>query len=171
MPRLSRKLRVCKWAGTLGCVLTVAAFVLSAWWFIQIGRWSELSVCGLKPPCHYLVWVTGGWVNFRQDTTPSLGSDWELRRRTVWGFTRLALFPAIQPGYPRSYDVTIPLWLLFCILLIPTLLLWHRDRRKPRPGFCRGCDYDLTGNTTGRCPECGLDIPKPPTLSEPAPHE
>lgn len=28
------------------------------------------------------------------------------------------------------------------------------DRNKPRPGFCR-CGYDLTGNVSGRCPECG----------------
>ncbi len=28
--------------------------------------------------------------------------------------------------------------------------------RKPRPpGTCRTCGYNLTGNTTGICPECG----------------
>jgi len=55
----------------------------------------------------------------------------------------------------------MPLWLPSLVLLIPTLLLWRRDRRRPRPGFCRRCDYDLTGNTTGRCPECGLEIAGP----------
>src|SRR5512140_568929 len=34
MPRLSRKLRICKWAGTMGCVLIVGAFVLSGWWWV-----------------------------------------------------------------------------------------------------------------------------------------
>ena len=24
-----------------------------------------------------------------------------------------------------------------------------------RPNTCRSCGYDLTGNTTGKCPECG----------------
>lgn len=28
----------------------------------------------------------------------------------------------------------------------------------PRPGFCRKCDYDLTGNVSGVCPECGSPI-------------
>jgi hypothetical protein len=25
-------------------------------------------------------------------------------------------------------------------------------------GCCQTCGYDLTGNTSGRCPECGKDI-------------
>ena len=29
--------------------------------------------------------------------------------------------------------------------------------RKPRPGHCQACGYDLTGNTSGRCPECGVN--------------
>ncbi len=31
-------------------------------------------------------------------------------------------------------------------------------RRKPRPGRCSKCDYDLTGNESGICPECGTKI-------------
>jgi hypothetical protein len=65
----------------------------------------------------------------------------------------------------ECYSVRLPLWLPFLVLVIPTLLLWRRDRRRPHPGFCRRCDYDLTGNTSGRCPECGLEIAKPDALS------
>jgi len=28
-------------------------------------------------------------------------------------------------------------------------------RRPPPVGLCSACGYDLTGNTSGRCPECG----------------
>jgi hypothetical protein len=28
----------------------------------------------------------------------------------------------------------------------------------PPPGCCPRCDYDLTGNLSGRCPECGKKI-------------
>lgn len=28
-----------------------------------------------------------------------------------------------------------------------------------RPNLCWECDYDLTGNLSGRCPECGASIP------------
>lgn len=30
--------------------------------------------------------------------------------------------------------------------------------RKPEPNRCRSCGYDLTGNTSGRCPECGSPV-------------
>jgi hypothetical protein len=32
--------------------------------------------------------------------------------------------------------------------------------RKPEfpPGYCRECGYDLTGNVSGVCPECGTPI-------------
>jgi len=33
---------------------------------------------------------------------------------------------------------------------------WHEGDITPH---CRNCDYDLTGNVTGRCPECGTPIP------------
>lgn len=52
----------------------------------------------------------------------------------------------------------VPLGLPFLVLLVPTLLLWRRDRREHRPGFCRRCNYDLTANTSGVCPECRLEI-------------
>jgi hypothetical protein len=32
-------------------------------------------------------------------------------------------------------------------------------RRKPRAWECPACAYDLTGNTSGVCPECGVPIP------------
>jgi len=44
------------------------------------------------------------------------------------------------------------------LLAIPTLFLWRaerRDRRRAAAGACSACGYDLTGNVTGRCPECG----------------
>ncbi len=35
-----------------------------------------------------------------------------------------------------------------------TIWLFIRSRR-PRAGHCMSCGYDLTGNTSGQCPECG----------------
>ncbi|MHC4698175.1 MAG: hypothetical protein ACYTFA_15685, partial [Planctomycetota bacterium] len=34
---------------------------------------------------------------------------------------------------------------------------WHRRRK----GLCLKCGYDLTGNVTGVCPECGRELVKP----------
>lgn len=42
------------------------------------------------------------------------------------------------------------------------MVIWNkyefREPFSPSPRYCRGCGYDLTGNVTGRCPECGLEI-------------
>jgi hypothetical protein len=34
-------------------------------------------------------------------------------------------------------------------------VLWRKYRT---PGRCTGCGYDLTGNISGICPECGLPV-------------
>ncbi|MBN2562781.1 MAG: hypothetical protein JXQ75_17800 [Phycisphaerae bacterium] len=47
--------------------------------------------------------------------------------------------------------------LLLGTVLATSFLLW-RDRSRPSPGRCQECGYDLTGNTSGICPECGTPI-------------
>ena len=64
----------------------------------------------------------------------------------------------------RSRFRRIAKWfgLLVCVVIaagavaadLPTIILWRRDRRPPE-GHCQTCGYNLTGNTSGRCPECG----------------
>jgi hypothetical protein len=41
--------------------------------------------------------------------------------------------------------------------------------RALNPMLCRGCGYDLTGNVSGRCPECGRDVPPIASMIEPTP--
>lgn len=43
------------------------------------------------------------------------------------------------------------------VLLVPDVLLLFRHQ--VAAGHCRQCEYDLTGNVSGICPECGAAIP------------
>ena len=50
-----------------------------------------------------------------------------------------------------------PVWFLTLILaMLPTIwfLRWRKRRNLPDI-TCPSCGYDLTGNETGKCPECG----------------
>lgn len=46
-----------------------------------------------------------------------------------------------------------------------TEIVWLKHATRPpfAPDnrYCRVCGYDLTGNVSGRCPECGTEIPRP----------
>jgi hypothetical protein len=64
-----------------------------------------------------------------------------------------------SPGY-RSDDwvLAVPHWLPAALLgVMPAVWLnrFRKTRRVRRPGLCRTCGYDLTGNASGVCPECG----------------
>jgi predicted RNA-binding Zn-ribbon protein involved in translation (DUF1610 family) len=53
----------------------------------------------------------------------------------------------------------VPAWMPLLALVAPTAFVWYLDhRRRPRPGHCPSCNYNLTGNTSGICPECGTAI-------------
>jgi hypothetical protein len=52
--------------------------------------------------------------------------------------------------------------LAFLFVIVGSLLLHTPELSKiHRNGFCDRCNYDLTGNTSGKCPECGLRIAPP----------
>ena len=60
-------------------------------------------------------------------------------------------------GRGQSGEFDLP-WLCFLaafvVVTAATAILWHRGQRYPR-GHCQVCGYDLTGNVSGVCPECG----------------
>jgi hypothetical protein len=65
------------------------------------------------------------------------------------GFTLLK-FPD-QGGW----GLILPLWIVLLTVALPISFLFWRDRRRIPPHCCQSCGYDLTGNTSGTCPECG----------------
>lgn len=78
--------------------------------------------------------------------------DWRRRLGLFWinglsfdspRFTYLPFWPAILP--------VAACW---------GLLTWI-DRKRLLPGLCDHCGYDLSGNISGRCPECGTPLRLP----------
>ena len=67
----------------------------------------------------------------------------------------MGLFGPGRIGLKAGNGVFVPLWLPFVIIAVTTGFLFWQDRKRPKPGHCQECGYDLTGNTSGRCPECG----------------
>jgi len=72
---------------------------------------------------------------------------------------RRASGPVGTPG--DFHELTVPFWALFLLTATPAALLMNRACRTVRwlrAGRCLCCGYDLTGNTSGICPECGTPM-------------
>jgi hypothetical protein len=87
-------------------------------------------------------------------------ADWP--RRTI---ADVSAWTVATVGPHREVQVALPLWALAVVLgLIPvvSLLRWRVRSRVQQwrtiRGRCLSCGYNLTGNTTGICPECGTTI-------------
>ena len=144
--------RIFKWAGLATSALLAVAYVLSIWWSFA---WSVAHDPGPPHRWTYTVNVTCGRIDFNHvvgNIDPDL-LPFHVSRYSgsfSWWFNRLG---ARMKG-SRFSCLSIPLWAPLLLVGIPTAIAWRRDRRPP-PGHCQICGYDLTGNVSGICPECG----------------
>ncbi len=164
-----------KWLLLICGLVTSGAFVASHWW--SIGYWSKGS--SLQPIVQTGLWNSAVQMSIR--AAPP-GEYWLHPIRVDAGFDHGPIVPRYRKWnfrlpyrLPRdqliiddpvgtfeqiAFDTfVIPIWLPLLVLSISTSLLWLHDRRV-LPGHCRRCRYDLTGNTSGVCPECGFAVPK-----------
>jgi hypothetical protein len=77
-----------------------------------------------------------------------------------------------QAGIFVEKNFYAPVWsVLLVTLLFPvhTAFLWWLDRRRIPPGHCQTCGYNLTGNVSGVCPECGTNVTRSKTDQPPDP--
>lgn len=66
----------------------------------------------------------------------------------------LTLLPSAEFG--RGFAVRVPLWGLAGVLGFASWTIRYLCPRHRDPARCGECGYDLTGNVSGRCPECGI---------------
>jgi hypothetical protein len=56
----------------------------------------------------------------------------------------------------QALMASLPCWMAIAAALLVILAVVRL--RKHRRGICARCGYDLTGNVSGRCPECGTPL-------------
>lgn len=118
--------------------------------------------------CMYTVW---GFLFFFAVT----GFRWvDRRRRLLWANVLLMVaavstsLSLLGNGYWRAWnqffqdDAAGIGWLEIAASLLLFLLAFLYRRVEADPtARCRTCHYNLTGNLSGRCPECGTPVPVP----------
>lgn len=106
--------------------------------------------------------VTSGWLN------QGLANEvWFVENTSTSG---LMLRTPIA-GFILHVHLIIPLGLV-CIVAIGVRAIVKRVREaREREGLCESCGYNLTGNTSGVCPECGTAVPETTTIPAVAPVE
>jgi predicted RNA-binding Zn-ribbon protein involved in translation (DUF1610 family) len=136
-----------KWSSVSFCVLLLLSWGISLYW--------SASYCGGS----WSIVVSSGEVAWTRSHCRSFRRGWEFRP-TLINLTRTA--PQIEylvrlPGHvsrPLYEGFWVPLWIpsaALAILAISCFVWPHRHGH----GYCQQCGYDLTGNVSGRCPECG----------------
>jgi hypothetical protein len=93
-----------------------------------------------------------------------LSVSWNPRCKSVFGFGYrneliLPMGSNLVIAATRSWSVTV--WSFVAVTSVLPLLFFHDARKRHRRRLaycCERCGYNLTGNTSGICPECGTPI-------------
>jgi hypothetical protein len=149
---------------TLSAIATLLAYASSRitgheWELFEVGelwRWhADRTSLGCELNSRYLV----VWYN---DPTPRPGSTWGMGMR-MHRFMGVKYVVHANPWGYRMVHWRVSLWVAAALLgaYPAAACIWvclRRRRRRRRPGCCVMCGYDLTGNVSGRCPECGAEV-------------
>jgi len=89
----------------------------------------------------------------------SLEAEWDAglieRQQGLWRTHHLGGGRLIAVSYLTLFGNLLCLSVAIVVAKRAEAALRPRWDRRYRPGHCRSCGYDLRGNTSGTCPECG----------------
>ncbi len=130
----------------IGMVATRQSFFLgynNERFSVGVGPGNLLFFCGLREP-----YLPVEWPAFRRH---GIGRDW------LGWMQFVPIVHVYKSTWFRSTVVAVsfPGWIM--IVIAALLLFWRR--KASTDGFCNTCGYDLAGNTSKVCPECGTPCP------------
>jgi hypothetical protein len=136
---------VLKWAGVVISATITFAFIESTVRFCQWGSSTGIVCVDVRQGCFFLDVLPKSTTRANRPAPGFLSGD--NAGPMIW-------WPGIAL---RRFYLQIPLWMPLLLIASVTAWLWRLDRPPPPPGHCP-CGYDLRGNVSGRCPECGVEV-------------
>jgi len=125
---------------------------------------------------HYAADRRASYEAARASFAPSTGFD--PVRPFYWQWRGYTYPPGASGKLYRHVALRLPHWFLCVLLSFYPVIEYTRGYlryRRMGVGLCENCRYNLTGNTSGVCPECGTPVENAPTphgvVGDPHPDE
>ncbi len=145
------------WWVALGC-MTLTVFTISNSFFRVMG-WTDSQ-------SRYYLYIEHGVVfgnNVKNLGAVPIARPWYGAFRSYSSpiyspWTLLPSFNDLGGGeWEFKFPLHVPLLASLLVVVVP-LLPFLVKRRRLKAGLCIRCEYNLTGNESGVCPECGTEV-------------
>ena len=157
MTRRHRFRRLAKPTCLVLAVLIGLAWIASEWWYVKYAFAAGPGgtyVCVGEGVFCYSSGLQLGDNNFLAPRPRGLIVE---KARVTAGDLTPELHGVEFTSFPGFFFLLIPLWIPLLLSAFGLILLKFIPHR-PRPGHCSTCGYNLNGNVSGVCSECGAVV-------------
>ncbi|MFH1746133.1 MAG: glycosyltransferase family 39 protein [Planctomycetota bacterium] len=142
-----RRHPVLKWIATITAVIMLA-FTMTTFWIEFVTQNAQGGAAVVSVGRVDVIWFTNCW----------RGGGWCIGTRPAPGGVDPSASGVVLPLWTSlgtTHFLCLPLWPFVALPALLAIWLWRRDRRRFPANHCQCCGYNLTGNQSGVCPECG----------------